>query len=127
MVSWQVTLGFSLNGSLNAYEIKTLSIVDSNFATGNRCGCSLIQKRWILLNGEIDVDFTNANNYTTYTALKSPVLPLFNAVFTAIDEDGMGYTGVFYTDGMVDISIRSYIPENKKQILRFLCIAFASI
>lgn len=23
-------------------------------------------KRWILLNGEIDVDFTNVKNYTAY-------------------------------------------------------------
>ena len=66
-------------------------------------------------------------NYTGYTALKSAVLPLFNTTFTAIDEDGMGYTGVFYVDGRVDIVIRSYIPESKKQILRFSCIAFASI
>lgn len=116
-----------LNGSLKVYEMKMLSIVDSNFATGNRCECILIQKRWILLNGEIDVDFTNAKNYAGYTALKSTVLPLFNATFTAIDEDGMGYTGIFYTDGRVDIAIRSYIPESKKQILRFSCIAFASI
>ena len=107
--------------------MKILSIVDSNFATANRCGCRLIQKRWISLNGEIDVDFTNVKNYTGYTALKSPVLPLFNTTFTAIDEDGMGYTGVFYADGRVDIAIRSYIPESKKQILRFSCIAFASI
>ena len=117
----------NLNGSLNTYEIKTLTIVDSNFATGNRCGCAMIQKRWISLNGEIDVDFTNVKNYTGYTALKSPVLPLFNTTFTAIDEDGMGYTGIFYADGRVDIAIRSYIPESKKQILRFSCIAFASI
>lgn len=33
-----------LNGSLKVYEIKTLPIVDSNFVTGNRCGCVLIQK-----------------------------------------------------------------------------------
>ena len=78
-------------------------------------------------NGEIDVDFTNVKNYTGHTALKSPVLPLFNTTFTAIDEDGMGYTGIFYVDGRVDIAIRSYIPESKKQILRFSCIAFASI
>ena len=116
-----------INSNLNTYEIKILSIVDSNFATGNRCGCALIQKRWILLNGEIDVDFTNVKIYTAYTALKSPVLPSFNASFTAIDEDGMGYTGIFYTDGRIDIAIRSYIPESKKQILRFSCIVFASI
>lgn len=116
-----------INGSLKVYEIKTLSVVDSNFATGNRCECVLIQKRWILLNGEIDVDFTNVKNYTGHTALKSPVLPLFNTTFTAIDEDGMGYTGIFYADGRIDIAIRSYIPERKKQILRFSCIAFASI
>ena len=107
--------------------MKILSIVDSNFATANRCECVLIQKRWILLTGEIDADFTNVKNYTTYTALKSPVLPLFNTNFIAIDEDGMGYTGVFYADGRVGIAIRSYIPESKKQILRFSCIAFASI
>ena len=116
-----------LNGSLKVQEEKTLSIVDSNFATANRCGCFLIQKRWILLNGEIDVDFTNVKNYTARTALKSPVLPLFNVNFTAIDEDGMCYTGIFNMDGRVDIAIRSYIPESKKQILRFSCIAFASI
>lgn len=116
-----------LNGSLKVYEMKTLSIVDSNFATGNRCACILIQKRWILLNGEIDVDFTNVKNYIVYTALKSPVLPLFNTAFTAIDEDGMGYTGVFFADGRITIAVRSYIPESKKQILRFSCIAFASI
>ena len=108
-------------------EEKTLSIVDSNFVTGNRCGCFLIQKRWILLNGEIDVDFTNAKNYAGYTALKSPVLPLFKTALTAIDEYGMGYTGIFYADGRVEIAIRSYIPESQKQILRFSCIAFASI
>ena len=76
---------------------------------------------------EIDVDFTNANNYASYTALKSPVLPLLNTAFTAIDEDGMGHTGIFYADGRIDIAIRSYIPESQKQILRFSCIALASI
>ena len=116
-----------LNCSLNTYEIKTLTIVDSNFVTGNRCECALIQKRWILLTGEIDADFTNVKNYTAYTALKSPVVPFSNTVFTAVDEDSMCYTGIFYADGRIDIIIRSYIPESKKQILRFSCIAFASI
>lgn len=46
---------------------------------------------------------------------------------TAIDEDGMSYTGVFYMDGRINILIRSHIPESKKQILRFSGIAFASI
>ena len=73
------------------------------------------------------VDFTNVKNYTAYTALKSPVLPLFNTTLTAIDEDGMGYTGIFNEDGRIAIAVRSYIPESKKQILRFSCIAFASI
>ena len=107
--------------------MKILSIVDSNFATANRCGCRLIQKRWILLSGEIDADFTNAKNWTENTIFKSSVLPLFNTYFTAIDEDGMGYTGVFYEDGRINILIRSHIPESKKQILRFSCITFASI
>lgn len=116
-----------LNGSLKTYEMKMLSIVDSNFATANRCGCVLMQKRWILLTGEIDADFTNVKNYSPYTALKSPVVPLFNTAFTAVDEDGMCYTGIFYADGRIDFAIRSYIPESKKQILRFSCISFASI
>ena len=72
-------------------------------------------------------DFTNAKNYSNNIVLRSPVLPLFNTYFTAIDEDGMGYTGVFHADGRIVIAIRSYIPESKKQILRFSCIAFASI
>ena len=118
---------FFLNGSLKTYEIKTLSIVDSNFALANRCGCILIQKKWITLTGEIDADFTNAKNYSEYIVLKSPVLPEFNTVFTAIDENGIGYTGIFYADGRISIAVRGYIPESKKQILRFSCIAFASI
>ena len=52
-------------------------------------------KRWISLNGEIDIDFTNVKIFTDYTALKSPVLPLFNTTFTGTDEDGMSYAGVF--------------------------------
>lgn len=116
-----------LNGSLKECEIKTLSIVDHNFVTADRSRCSLIQKRWILLSGEIDIDFTNAKNYTDNTILKCSVLPLFNTYFTAIDEDGMSYTGVFYMDGRINILIRSHIPESKKQILRFSGIAFASI
>ena len=122
-----INVEYLLNGSLKTYEMKTLSIVDSNFATANRCGCALIQKRWILLTGEIDADFTNVKNYTSYTALKSPVVPFFSTAFTAVDEDAMCYTGVFYEDGRIDILVRSYIPESKKQILRFSCIAFASI
>ena len=116
-----------LNGSLKECEIKTLSIVNSNFTTADRSACRLIQKRWILLSGEIDADFTNAKNWTDNTILKSSVLPLFNTYFTAIDEDGIGYTGVFYEDGRITILIRSHIPESKKQILRFSCITFASI
>ena len=111
---------------MKVYEIKTLSIVDSNFVTGNRCRCVLIQKRWISLNGEIDADFTNVKIYTAYTALKSPVLPLSNTNFTAIDEDGMGYTGIFYADGRIDITVRSYIPESKKTnfTVFMYCICF---
>lgn len=116
-----------LNGSLETYEMKILSIVDSNFATENRCGCVLIQKRWILLTGEINADFTNVKPYTSYTALKSSVVPFLNTTFTVVDEDGMCYTGIFYADGRIDFAIRSYIPESKKQILRFSCIAFAPI
>lgn len=116
-----------LNGSLKEREIKTLSIVEHNFVTADRSACRLIQKRWILLSGEIDIDFTNAKNYSDITILKSSVLPLFNTYFTAIDEDGIGYTGVFYTDGSIDILVRSHIPESKKQILRFSGITFASI
>lgn len=104
-----------------------LSIVDSNFAIANRCGCALIQKRWILLTGEIDADFTNVKNYTSYTALRSPVVLFFNTAFTIVDEEGMSYTGVFYVDGRIDFVIRSYIPESKKQILRFSCLTFAAV
>ena len=127
MIDASIVIESCQNGSLKTYEMKILSIVDSNFATANRCGCVLIQKRWILLTGEIDADFTNVKNYASYTALKSPVVPFFNTAFTAVDEDGMCYTGIFYADGRIDFAIRSYIPENKKQILRFSCIAFASI
>ena len=116
-----------INGSLKTYEMKILSIVDSNFATANRCGCVLIQKRWILLTGEINADFTNVKNYTSYTALRSSVVPFFNTAFTVVDEDGMSYTGIFYADGRIDFAIRSYIPESKKQILRFSCLAFAAV
>lgn len=116
-----------LNGSLKVHETKTLSIMDSNFATANRCGCYLIQKRWILLTGEIDADFTNTKIYTGYNALRSPVVPFCNTNFIALDEDGIGYIGNFLIDGRIRIEVRSYIPEYKKQILRFSCIAFASI
>ena len=116
-----------LNGSLKVHETKTLSIMDSNFATANRCGCYLIQKRWILLTGEIDADFTNTKIYTSYNALRSPVVPFCNTNFIALDEDGIGYIGNFLIDGRIRIEVRSYIPEYKKQILRFSCIAFASI
>lgn len=106
---------------------KAISIIDTNLVTGNRTGCFLLQNKWIVITGELDVNFESIQKWTNNAILKCPVAPLFNFTnFIITDEDGYSYIGYIKSDGIINFSVRDHIPENKKQILRFYCIAFAT-
>lgn len=116
-----------LNNDSNLCIEKVLSIIDSNLVTSNRAGCFLLQNRWIVITGEVDINFENIQKWTNNAILKCSVAPLFRFTnFVITDEDGYSYIGYINSDGIINFSVRGHIPENKNQILRFYCIAFAT-
>lgn len=115
------------NSDLTAYREVSISIPDGSKVTGNRTGVFILQNRWILINGEVSLSFVNMTNWSQEILLSCSEHPIRDTNFTAIDETGYGFTCSFKTTGLITMSLRGYIPENKSQILRFSHIAFMSV
>lgn len=106
------------------YTRASTSIPDGSKVTGNRVTAVVCQDRWILISGEVSISFENVTRWNTETLLSCSVHPTMDTNFTAIDENGYGFTCSFKSTGLITMAIRGYIPDNKSQILRFSHIAF---
>lgn len=116
----------SLYSNLTTYTRVSTSIPDGSKVTGNRTATFILQNRWILISGEISLSFENVTKWSQESLLQSSVRPIADTNFTAIDENGYGFTCTFKSTGLITMTLRGYIPENKSQILRFSHIAFIS-
>ena len=114
------------NSDLTTYTRASTSIPDGSKVTGNRTATFILQNRWILISGEISLSFENVTKWSQESLLQSSVRPIADTNFTAIDENGYGFTCSFKSTGLITMAVRGYIPENKSQILRFSHIAFIS-
>lgn len=99
------------------------SIPTGSTVTSNRTNSKIYQNRFLIITGEVGIDFTNFQKWNGYIILQCAVKPIYNTNFIATDENGGSYHMAIETTGNIRLSIRAYIPDNKSQILRFFCIA----
>lgn len=112
-----------LNSNMNALTNSSISIPSGSPVTGNRVNAKIYQNGFLVLSGEVDIDFTNLKNWNVYNILQCSSGSKYTINFIATDENGGSYHMRIETNGITKLSIRGYIPDNKSQILRFFCIA----
>lgn len=113
----------SLYSNLNALTNSSISIPSGSPVTGNRANAKIYQNSFLLVSGEVGIDFTNLKNWNGYNILQCSSGSKYTINFIATDENGGSYHMQIGTNGIIKLSIRGYTPENKSQILRFFCIA----
>ena len=111
------------NSNLNAVMTSSISIPPESPVTGNRADAKIHQNKFLILTGEVGIDFTNLKNWNGYNILRCSNGSKYPVNFIATDENGGSFHMQIQTNGIIRLSIRGYIPENKSQILRFFCIA----
>lgn len=112
-----------LYSNMNALTDSPISIPSGSPVTGNRAGAKIYQNSFLVLSGEVGINFTNLKNWTGYNILQCASGSKYTINFIATDENGGSYHMQIETNGIIKLSIRGYLPENKSQILRFFCIA----
>lgn len=112
-----------LNSNMNALTNSSISIPSGSPVTGNRANANIYQNSFLLVTGEVGIDFTNLKNWNGYNILQCANGSRYTVNFIATDENGGSYHMQIGTNGIIKLSIRGYTPENKSQILRFFCIA----
>lgn len=113
----------SLYSNMNALTDSSISIPSGSPVTGNRAGAKIYQNSFLVLSGEVGINFTNLKNWTGYNILQCANGSKYTINFIATDENGGSFHMQIDTNGIIKLSIRGYMPENKSQILRFFCIA----
>ena len=113
----------SLYSDLNAVMTSSISVPSGSPVTGNRADAKIHQNKFLILTGEVSIDFTNLKNWNGYDILQCSNGSKYPVNFIATDENGGSFHMQIQTNGIIRLSIRGYIPENKSQILRFFCIA----
>lgn len=113
----------TLNSNMNALTDSSISIPSGSPVTGNRAGAKIYQNSFLVLSGEVGINFTNLKNWTGYNILQCANGSKYTINFIATDENGGSFHMQIDTNGIIKLSIRGYMPENKSQILRFFCIA----
>ena len=108
---------------MNALTDSSISIPSGSPVTGNRVNAKIYQNSFLVLSGEVSIDFTNLKNWNGYNILQCANSSRYNVNFIAIDENGGSFHMQIDTNGIIRLTIRGYLPENKSQILRFFCIA----
>ena len=108
---------------MNALTDSSISIPSGSPVTGNRVSAKIYQNSFLVLSGEVSIDFTNLKNWTGYNILQCSSGSKYTINSIATDENGGSYHMQIETNGIIKLSIRGYLPENKSQILRFFCIA----
>lgn len=112
-----------LYSNMNALTDSSISIPSGSPVTGNRVNAKIYQNSFLVLSGEVSIDFTNLKNWNGYNILQCANSSRYNVNFIAIDENGGSFHMQIDTNGIIRLTIRGYLPENKSQILRFFCIA----
>lgn len=112
-----------LYSNMNALTDSSISIPSGSPVTGNRVSAKIYQNSFLVLSGEVSIDFTNLKNWTGYNILQCSSGSKYTINSIATDENGGSYHMQIETNGIIKLSIRGYLPENKSQILRFFCIA----
>lgn len=112
-----------VNSDLNAVMTSSISIPSGSPVTENRADAKIHQNKFLILTGEVSIDFTNLKNWNGYNILQCANGSRYTVNFIATDENGGSYHMQIGTNGIIKLSIRGYTPENKSQILRFFCIA----
>lgn len=113
----------ALKSNMNALTDSSISIPSGSPVTGNRAGAKIYQNSFLVLSGEVGINFTNLKNWTGYNILQCANGSKYTINFIATDENGGSFHMQIDTNGIIKLSIRGYMPENKSQILRFFCIA----
>jgi hypothetical protein len=113
----------AVNSDLNAVMTSSISIPSGSPVTGNRTDAKIYQNKFLILTGEVSIDFTNLKNWNGYDILRCSNGSKYPVNFIATDENGGSFHMQIQTNGIIRLSTRGYIPENKSQILRFFCIA----
>lgn len=113
----------ALYSNMNALTDSSISIPSGSPVTGNRAGAKIYQNSFLVLSGEVGINFTNLKNWTGYNILQCANGSKYTINFIATDENGGSFHMQIDTNGIIKLSIRGYMPENKSQILRFFCIA----
>ena len=113
----------SLYSNMNALTDSSISIPSGSPVTGNRASAKIYQNSFLVLSGEVGINFTNLKNWTGYNILQCANGSKYTINFIATDENGGSFHMQIDTNGIIKLSIRGYMPENKSQILRFFCIA----
>lgn len=113
----------ALNSNMNALTDSSISIPSGSPVTGNRANAKIYQNSFLVLSGEVSIDFTNLKNWNGYNILQCANSSRYNINFIATDENGGSFHMQIDTNGIIKLTIRGYLPENKSQILRFFCIA----
>lgn len=108
---------------MNALTDSSISIPSGSPVTENRASAKIYQNSFLVLSGEVSIDFTNLKNWTRYNILQCSSGSKYTINSIATDENGGSYHMQIETNGIIKLSIRGYLPENKSQILRFFCIA----
>nr|DAH22944.1 MAG TPA: hypothetical protein [Bacteriophage sp.] len=111
-----------LKSNMNALTDSSISIPSGSPVTGNRAGAKIYQNSFLVLSGEVGINFTNLKNWTGYNILQCANGSKYTINFIATDENGGSFHMQIDTNGIIKLSIRGYMPENKSQILRFFCI-----
>lgn len=112
-----------LNSNMNALTDSSISIPSGSPVTGNRANAKIYQNSFLVLSGEVGINFTNLKNWTGYNILQCANGSKYTINFICTDENGGSFHMQIDTNGIIKLSIRGYLPENKSQILRFFCIA----
>ena len=99
-----------------------MTIVDASVSE-LRCWTYKYNDEVIIIEGELDYDFTDKLLWHSYLLVQSSFTPAFNSYCTITDEEGYAYPGYIDTDGNLFISIRRHAPEAIRQILRFFVLA----
>lgn len=113
----------ALKSNMNALTDSSISIPSGSPVTSNRAGAKIYQNSFLVLSGEVGINFTNLKNWTGYNILQCANGSKYTINFIATDENGGSFHMQIDTNGIIKLSIRGYMPENKSQILRFFCIA----
>lgn len=89
------------NSDLNAVMTSSISIPSESPVTGNRAGAQIHQNKFLILTGEVGIDFTNLKNWNGYDILRCSNGSKYPVNFIATDENGGSFHMQIQTNGII--------------------------